>query len=105
MIAHQGAWGKFRETALDPVRVDSPDDEIAGWMRGIANTEHHPTSTCRMGADELAVTNNEGLVRGLEHLRIVDGSILPQIPTGNINAPIIMVAEKISDAILHKIAR
>jgi choline dehydrogenase len=98
-IAHQGAWDKYRLSALDPVHADSPDEEIVDWMRAIANTEHHPTSTCRMGTDNMSVTDNEGVVHGLDRLRIVDGSILPRTPTGNINAPIIMMAEKISDAI------
>jgi choline dehydrogenase len=68
-------------------------------MRSIGNTEHHPVGTCRMGHDAMAVTDGEGLVRGLTGLRIVDGSILPYIPTANGNAPIIMVAEKIADRI------
>ena len=103
VISHEGAWDKYRQSVLDPVRADSPDDEIVAWMRAMANTEHHPTSTCRMGTDDMAVTNNEGLVHGLDHLKIVDGSILPRVPTGNINAPIIMAAEKISDAIRRKL--
>jgi choline dehydrogenase len=52
-----------------------------------------------MGHDDRAVTDGEGRVRGLSGLRIVDGSILPYIPTANVNAPIIMVAEKIADRI------
>jgi len=102
IIAHESAWDKYRQSVLDPVRIDSSDDEIVGWMRAIANTEHHPTSTCRMGTDNMSVTDNVGSVHGVDHLRIVDGSILPRIPTGNINAAIIMVAEKISDAIRGK---
>ena len=49
-----------------------------------------------MGSDDLAVTDGQGHVRDVERLRIVDGSILPRVPSANINAPIIMVAEKIS---------
>jgi choline dehydrogenase len=101
-IANQAAWDRYRASALDPVHADSPEDEIINWMRAIANTEHHPTSTCRMGTDNMSVTNNKGMVHGLDHLRIVDGSILPRIPTGNINAPILMAAEKISDVIRLK---
>ena len=68
-------------------------------MRKIGNTEHHPVGTCRMGHDAMAVTDGEGRVHGLSGLRVVDGSILPFIPTANVNAPIIMVAEKIADRI------
>jgi choline dehydrogenase len=63
-----------------------PDAEVADWLRAVANTEHHPTSTCRTGTDEMAVTDGVGRVRGVEHLRIVDGSILPRVPSGNVNA-------------------
>ena len=52
-----------------------------------------------MGSDDLAVTDSSGRVHGIENLRIVDGSILPRVPSANINAPIIMAAEKIADAI------
>jgi choline dehydrogenase len=51
-----------------------------------------------MGSDDMAVTNGRGLVHGINRLRIVDGSILPRIPSANINAPIIMVAEKLASA-------
>lgn len=52
-----------------------------------------------MGYDEMAVVDNEGWVRGLQGLRVVDASIMPPITTGNLNAPIIMIAEKIADCI------
>ena len=55
-----------------------------------------------MGVDDMAVTDEDGLVHGIEQLRVVDGSIMPKIPTANINGPIIMVAEKISDRILGR---
>ena len=54
-----------------------------------------------MGSDEMAVTDNQGRVHGLSKLRIVDGSILPRVPTANINAPIIMVAEKIASEMIR----
>ncbi|MGC2031028.1 MAG: GMC oxidoreductase, partial [Steroidobacteraceae bacterium] len=87
---------------IDAPSHTAPDLEIAEWLSTVANTEHHPTSTCRMGTDEMAVADGVGLVRGVERLRIVDGSILPRIPSGNVNAPIIMVAEKLADAIVRK---
>jgi choline dehydrogenase len=101
-MIQQRAWAPFRSRITDAPSHTASDVEIADWLRTVANTEHHPTSTCRMGTDEMAVTDGAGRVRGAERLRIVDGSILPRIPSGNVNAPIIMVAEKLADAIAGK---
>jgi choline dehydrogenase len=95
-MAHQPSWDRYRGQPVDTPGLKASDAEIEGWLRTVANTEHHPTSTCRMGADDHAVTDAAGRVHGLEKLRIVDGSILPRVPSANINAPIIMVAEKIA---------
>jgi choline dehydrogenase len=99
-ITAQPAWSPYRGPAVDTPGLGASDDELVRWLRSVANTEHHPTSTCRMGADDLAVTDAGGKVHGVERLRIVDGSILPRVPAANINAPIIMVAEKIATSIL-----
>ena len=98
-MIQQRAWAPFRNAVIDAPGRTATDLEITSWLRTVANTEHHPTSTCRMGTDEMAVTDGAGRVRGVERLRIVDGSILPRIPSGNVNAPIIMVAEKLADMI------
>ncbi|MEM8947903.1 MAG: GMC oxidoreductase [Pseudomonadota bacterium] len=87
----------FRDGALDDALDGANDSDIAAWLRANANTEHHPVGTCRMGSDALAVTDAEGRVHDVECLRIVDGSIFPQIPTANIQAPIMMAAERIAD--------
>ena len=98
-MARQAPWQALGGTEIAP----GPDirDRAAAldWMRRIGNTEHHPVGTCRMGDDAMAVTDAQGLVRGMSGLRVVDGAILPLIPTANVNAPIIMVAEKIADRI------
>jgi choline dehydrogenase len=95
-MAAQKPWDEFRSASLDPDLDGASDQDIARWLRNAANTEHHPAGTCRMGTDGLAVTDAEGLVHGVQGLRIVDGSIMPRIPTANIQAPIMMVAEKIA---------
>ncbi|MCZ4141194.1 choline dehydrogenase, partial [Escherichia coli] len=59
----------------------------------------HPCGTCKMGYDEMAVVDAEGRVHGLEGLRVVDASIMPQIITGNLNATTIMIGEKMADMI------
>jgi len=100
-IARQAAWDEFRSEEIEPGPAVETDNELERWFRSAANTEHHPVGTCRMGNDEMAVTDGAGRVRGIENLRLVDGSILPLIPSANVNAPIIMVAEKIADRILE----
>lgn len=64
-------------------------------------TLYHPVGTCKMGNDELAVVDDQLKVRGIEHLRIADGSIMPTIITGNTNAACIMIGEKAADLIIH----
>jgi choline dehydrogenase len=100
-MAAQKPWDEFRSASLDPDLDGANDTDIVRWLRKAANTEHHPAGTCRMGADRLAVTDGEGRVHGIEALRVVDGSIMPRVPTANIQAPIMMVAEKIADRILR----
>jgi choline dehydrogenase len=101
-MAGQPAWCKYCTGQLDDVRRSSTNDEIEAFIRNVANTEHHPVGTCRMGKDADAVTDAAGKVHGLDKLRIVDGSILPKIPSANVNAPIIMAAEKIADLIVRR---
>jgi choline dehydrogenase len=75
------------------------DEDLAAHVRRTTQTIYHPTSTCRMGVDDLAVVDPELRVRGVEGLRVVDASILPSVPRGNTNAPVIAVAEKAADLI------
>ena len=69
------------------------------FVRRTASTTWHPTSTCRMGTDATAVVDPALRVNGVSGLRVVDGSIMPAIVSGNTNAPIIMIAEKAADLI------
>jgi choline dehydrogenase-like flavoprotein len=68
----------------------------------MTTTDHHPIGTCKMGPewDKMAVVSPRGLkVYGVENLRVIDGSVMPTMPSGNINVPIIMMAEKVSEMI------
>jgi choline dehydrogenase len=69
------------------------------FIREHAETAFHPSCSCKMGTDEMAVVDGEGRVHGMQSLRVVDASIMPIITTGNLNAPTIMIAEKIADKI------
>lgn len=82
-----------------PGRDKIDDDALLDWVRNSATTIYHPTGTCRMGADDGAVVDPRLRVRGVDGLRIADCSIMPEIVSGNTNAPAIMIGEKISDMI------
>ncbi|MDO8698070.1 MAG: choline dehydrogenase, partial [Pseudomonas sp.] len=117
-MAHEQDWQEFRDgiritreimaqPALDPFRGKelSPgaalqsDAELDQFIREHAETAFHPSCSCKMGSDAMAVVDGQGRVHGLEGLRVVDASIMPLITTGNLNAPTIMLAEKIADQI------
>ncbi len=74
---------------------------LEAWMRDRAETVYHPVGTCRMGADDDAVVDPDMRVRGIDGLRVVDGSVMPTLISGNTNLPIMAMAEKIADHIVH----
>jgi choline dehydrogenase len=77
------------------------DEEIAAYCRATADTSFHAVGTCRMGHDSLAVVDDQLRVHGLNNLRVVDASIMPDIPNGNTCATVLMIAEKGADLIKH----
>ncbi len=101
-IIRQKSWDPLRGREVTPSSEISSDKDLAAWIRQNAGTGYHAVATCRMGVDEDAVTDENGLVRGVSKLRIADASLMPALTTGNTNAPTIMIGEKIADAILGR---
>jgi choline dehydrogenase len=99
-ILQAPALSSYVTEEVDPGAKVSTDEELLNYCRQRGSTIYHPTSTCRMGSDPLAVVDQRLRVRGIEGLRVVDGSIMPDLVSGNTNAAIIMIAEKASDMIL-----
>ncbi|RPX96848.1 choline dehydrogenase [Pseudomonas aeruginosa] len=98
-IMNQPALDPYRGRELSPgVNVQS-DAELDEFIRNHAETAFHPSCSCKMGSDDMAVVDGQGRVHGMEGLRVVDASIMPLIITGNLNATTIMMAEKIADRI------
>ena len=98
-IINQSALDEYRGEEIQPgINVQS-DEEIDAFVRQFVESAYHPSCSCKMGTDELAVVDSETRVHGIEGLRVVDSSIFPTIPNGNLNAPTIMVAERAADLI------
>ncbi|MEM9434706.1 MAG: choline dehydrogenase [Pseudomonadota bacterium] len=84
-----------------PSIKDDDYDAILNWARDNSTTIYHPTGTCKMGSDEMAVVDERLKVRGIEGLRVADASIMPLIVSANTNAPSMMIGEKASDLVLE----
>ncbi|MEQ9639462.1 MAG: GMC family oxidoreductase N-terminal domain-containing protein [Alphaproteobacteria bacterium] len=98
-IAEQPAMETYRGEEFSPgIEVES-DDDILNWIRNNSQTAYHPIGTCRMGPQPNAVVDEQLRVYGLQGLRVADASIFPTMPSGNTNAPSIMVGEKCADLI------
>ena len=92
---------KYEPEEYRPGAHIKDDEELVKAGSDYAQTIFHPVGTCKMGQDENSVVNDRLKVHGVENLRVVDASIMPNITSGNTNAPTIMIAEKASDMILE----
>ncbi|MYM56554.1 choline dehydrogenase [Thalassovita mangrovi] len=103
-IFGQEAFAPYVRHAIQPGDELQSDDEIDSFIRDHAESAYHPCGTCRMGAadDPLAVVDPQARVIGVDGLRVADSSIFPRITNGNLNAPSIMVGEKVSDHLLGR---
>src|SRR5581483_2886241 len=100
-ILHAPALKPYVVEEVDPGNKVASDEALLAYCRARGTTIYHPTSTCRMGNDPLAVVDQRLRVRGIEGLRVIDASVMPDLVSGNTNAPVIMIAEKASDMILQ----
>ena len=101
-LISQPAFDEFRGVELIPGPQVQSEADIEQFIRDAAETDYHPSCTCSMGDGEMAVVDDQMKVRGVRNLRVVDASVMPQIISGNLNAPTLMIAARAADMILGK---
>ncbi|RDD68771.1 choline dehydrogenase [Paracoccus versutus] len=101
-VVSQPAWAPYRGEEVTPGKLFQTDEQIMEFLRKEAGTNYHPCCSARMGNDDNSVVDAQARVHGFDNLRVVDASIMPEIVSGNLNAPVIMMAEKLSDIVLGK---
>lgn len=102
-IMQQAALAPYLGHEISPSVAVQTDAEIDAFVRAHGETSYHPSCSCAMGFDDMSVVDNEAKVHGLQGLRVIDASIMPRIVTGNLNAPTIMMAEKLADVIRGRV--
>ncbi|HEX3500743.1 MAG TPA: choline dehydrogenase [Stellaceae bacterium] len=101
-IFAQPAFDPYRGVEIQPGPAVRSAAEIDAFVRARSDSAYHPSCTCKMGTDAMAVVDGRLRVHGIEGLRVVDASIMPSVVSGNLNAPTIMIAEKAADMILGR---
>jgi choline dehydrogenase len=99
-ILAQPAYAPYRAEEVSPGIEKQSDADLDEYLNSVIDVDMHGAGSCKMGTDDLAVVDNQLKVHGAERLRVIDASIMPEVISGNTNAPTIMIAEKIADAIL-----
>jgi len=101
-IINQPALDNYRGEEIQPGNHIQSNEEIDVFVRESVESAYHPSCSCKMGTDALSVVDPETKVHGIQGLRVVDSSIFPTIPNGNLNAPTIMLAERAADLIKNQ---
>ena len=98
-IFSQAAMAPYRGKELAPGADALSDEHLDAFIKRKVESAYHPSGTCRMGTDDAAVTHPDGRVRGVEALRVIDASVMPQATAGDLNAPTLVLAERMADLI------
>jgi choline dehydrogenase len=98
-IFAQAALAPYRGRELAPGEGRMDQDDLDDFLRQKLESAYHPCGTCKMGSDPADVTRPDGTVRGIERLRVVDASVMPQATAGDLNAPTLVMAERMADLI------
>ncbi len=101
-VAYQKPMAPYRGAESAPGDKVKSDAEIDAWIKNTAITAHHPCGTCAMGIGPDTVTDPQLRVHGIEHLRVVDAAVMPDLISAHINACVLMIAEKAADLIRNK---
>ena len=101
IIMETETFKKYEPEEYRPGANIEDDEELVKAGSEYAQTIFHPVGTCKMGSDENAVVDDKLRVHGINNLRVIDASIMPNITSGNTNSPTIMIAEKGADMILN----
>ena len=99
-ILSQSSMSPYAGKEIGPGENAQSEELIEEYIRSKAETAYHPSCTAKMGNDNMSVVDEKLKVYGIDNLRLVDASVMPEITSGNLNAPVIMIAEKASDLIL-----
>jgi len=99
-LIEQSAFDELRGEEIAPGPEAQSDEEILDFVAREGESAYHPSCTCKMGYDDMAVVDADLKVHGVENLRVVDASVMPYVTNGNIYAPVMMIAEKAADIIL-----
>ena len=100
-ILAQNSMKPFAGKEIGPGENANTEKEIENYIRSKSETAYHPSCTLKMGTDDMAVVDEKLKIHGLKNIRVADASVMPEITSGNLNAPTLMIAERASDFILN----
>ena len=100
-ILSQNSMKPFAGKEIGPGDNANSDEEIEEYIRSKAETAYHPSCTLKMGIDDMAVVDEKLKIHGLQNIRVADASVMPEITSGNLNAPTLMIGERAADFILN----